>query len=127
MENLNIEATKYTPEIVSDLSTNTLSLMGKSYPENTFEFYEPVIEWIERLIKEGADQELTFNFEILYYNSSSSKAFFDIFDTLEEACEDGAKITVNWIYDPDNETMEEAGEDFAEDFESLAFNVVEKS
>lgn len=126
MENLNIEATKYTPEIISDLSVHALSLVGKSYPENTFEFYEPVIKWIETFIAEGEGKVLTFNFEILYYNSSSSKAFFDVFDTLEEASENGAKIVVNWHYDPDNETMQEAGEDFAEDFESLTFNVVEK-
>lgn len=126
MENLNIEATKYTPEIKSDIASRTLSLTGKSYPENTFEFYEPVIAWIEGLIEGNKDKELTFNFEILYYNSSSSKAFFDIFDILEEAVENGSKITVNWQYDEENETMQEAGEDFAEDFESLTFNVVQK-
>lgn len=126
MENLNIEATKYTPEIKSDIAACTLSLTGKSYPENTFEFYEPVIAWIESLIEEKKEEALTFNFEILYYNSSSSKAFFDIFDILEEAVENGSKITVNWQYDEENETMQEAGEDFAEDFEALTFNVVQK-
>lgn len=126
MENLNIESTKYTPEIRSDLASGALFVVGKSYPENTFEFYGPVISWIESFLKENSDEPLVFNFEILYYNSSSSKAFFDIFDTLEEASSEGAKITVNWLFDTENETMQEAGEDFAEDFESLTFNVLEK-
>jgi hypothetical protein len=35
-------------------------------------------------------------------------------------------ITINWIYDKENESIEEAGEDFIEDFENLNINLVTK-
>lgn len=124
MENLHIEATKYTPEITLDI-TGTLSMAGKSYPENTFEFYEPVMAWVEKYFEEVANDKTTVNLEIIYFNSSSSKLFFDFFDLLEEES-DEKQVEVNWIYDAENESAMEAGEDFIEDFEKLTINLVEK-
>jgi len=124
MENLNIEETKYTPKI--DLDTKgTISLVGKSYPENTFEFYEPMMKWIEDYFNTAAQPMTTVNMEITYFNSSSSKLFFDFFDLLEENSTDH-KIDINWIYDEENESAEEAGEDFIEDFEDLNIKLVSK-
>ena len=61
-----------------------------------------------------------------YFNSSTSKILMDIFDIFEEASESGKNIVVNWLYDSDNEAVQEYGEEFAEDFENLKFNLVEK-
>ena len=123
MENLNIEATKYTPKIDLDIN-GTINLVGKSYPENTFEFYEPMMKWIEEYFQSNTGKT-TVNIEITYFNSSSSKLFFDFFDLLEEN-NDKHNIEVNWIYDEENESAEEAGEDFQEDFENLTINLVSK-
>ena len=124
MENLNLEATKYTPKIDLDIN-GTISLEGKSYPENTFEFYAPMMQWLESYF-EGTPAETTVvNMEIIYFNSSSSKLFFDFFDLLEENAEKN-KIQINWIYDEENESAEEAGEDFIEDFEELNIKLVTK-
>jgi len=124
MQNLHIEATKYTPEI--NLDTNgTISLVGKSYPENTFEFYAQMMEWVEKYFEEKPAQTTVVNIEIIYFNSSSSKLFFDFFDLLEENASDNT-IEINWIYDEENESAEEAGEDFIEDFEELNIKLVTK-
>ena len=124
MENLNIQATKYTPEI--DLNLNgTLSLVGKSSPENTFEFYKPMIAWVNGYFDFNPADKTIVNMEIIYFNSSSSKLFFDFFDILDEK-KDDYNIEINWIYDEENETAEEAGEDFIEDFEDLNINLVTK-
>lgn len=125
METLKIEETKYTPSIELNQSTGTISIIGKSYPENTFEFYEPVMKWIEEYFDGNAIEETTINLEIIYFNSSSSKLFFDFFDLLEENNNDH-KITINWIYDEENESALEAGEDFQEDFEDLTINLLSK-
>ena len=125
MENLYIPATKYTPEILLDAKNGVIEIKGKSYPENTFEFYEPVMKWIEEYLKCCAKDEITVNMEIVYFNSSSSKLFFDLFDLLDEV-KDKYKITINWIYDEENESAEEAGEDFIEDFEDLDIKLVKK-
>jgi hypothetical protein len=125
MENLYIPATKYTPEINLDADKGLIEIKGKSYPENTFEFYAPVIKWIEEYLKCCVKDKVTVNMEIIYFNSSSSKLFFDLFDLLDEV-KDRYDITINWIYDEENESAEEAGEDFIEDFENLKINLVKK-
>ncbi len=124
MENLEIESTKYTPHIKLDAESGTIELSGKSYPENTFEFYKSFMEWVETYFNDP--QPLTtVNFSIIYFNSSSSKLFFDFFDLLEEYNE-ASEIIINWIYDEENESAKEAGEDFIEDFEMLTINLIEK-
>ena len=124
MENLNIEETKYTPKITLDPS-GTISLEGKSYPENTFEFYTPMMDWIKEYFETTPADVTTINMEITYFNSSSSKLFFDFFDLLEENS-DNNTIKINWIFDEENESAEEAGEDFIEDFEGLDIKLVTK-
>lgn len=127
MESLVIVRTETTPEIGFDASTGILELRGESYPENTAEFYAPVFEWLKAYLSADNSHPVTVNIEILYFNSSSSKALMNLFDLLNAAVEDGKNITVNWIYDADNESALEYGEEFKEDLESLPFNLVEKN
>jgi len=124
MQNLAIEATQYTPEINMDPDTGVISITGKSYPENTFEFYQPVVLWLDEYFK-NPKETTVLNMEIIYFNSSSSKFFFDLFDLLEENIKN-TKIKINWIYDVENESAKEAGEDFIEDFEDLDIELKEK-
>jgi len=124
MENLNIAETKYTPEITLDVN-GTITMIGKSYPENTFEFYAPMMMWLKEYFESAITDITTINLEITYFNSSSSKLFFDFFDLLEDN-NDNNTIKINWIYDEENESAEEAGEDFIEDFENLNIELVTK-
>ena len=124
MENLRLEVTKYTPEINLSID-GTISLVGKSYPENTFEFYAPMMKWLEEYFEGTPASTTIINMEIIYFNSSSSKLFFDFFDLLEENSTENS-IEINWIYDEENESAEEAGEDFIEDFEDLNIKLVTK-
>lgn len=126
MDTLKIDATTSTPEINFDPNTNILKFSGKSYPENVSEYYGPVFKWLEEYIKSLGDEEVSVNMELVYFNSSSSKVLMDFFDLLEEACQNGKKITVNWIFDAENDSAQEFGEEFQEDVESLKFNLVQK-
>ncbi len=111
----------YTPAINLD-SNGVILLVGKSYPENTFEFYAPMMKWIEDYFAEEPASKTVVNMEIIYFNSSSSKLFFDL---LEENIQNNT-IEINWIYDEENESAEEAGEDFIENFENLNITLVVK-
>ena len=126
MENLIIEETKYTPSINLDIQKGLIGLIGKSYPENTFEFYKPMMDWVEEYFNGNEQPKTIISFEIIYFNSSSSKLFFDFFDFIDEMATSGKYIEINWIYDKDNDSALEAGEDFKEDFEKLNFKLVEK-
>ena len=125
MENLIIEATKYTPSINLNANTGILEIIGKSYPENTFEFYQPLMDWVENYFATNPEKITTVNMEIIYFNSSSSKLFFDFFDIFDIA-KTKFPIIINWIYDAENENAEEAGEDFIEDFTDLKINLIIK-
>ena len=125
MEKMHLDATKYTPLIVLDPESGIMEIRGKSYPENTFEFYTPVMEWLQEYFKNPKEPTI-FNLEIVYFNSSSSKWFFDLFDFLEEQHNNGHKIVINWIYDEDNDVAEEAGEDFQEEFPTLEIKLIVK-
>ena len=127
MENLLIEATKYTPLISFDHDTNILEIKGETYPENTAEFYSPVFDWLNLYLNQLQEQQVTVNMEIIYFNSSSSKVLMDLFDHFEEAVIEGKKIVINWFYDKEDESTLEYGEEFQEDLEVLKLNLVEKT
>ncbi len=126
MEKLEIKATKYTPEILFDCEKNRLSIRGKSYPENTAEFYAPVFDWLEAYLGQLTDQKARVDMEIHYLNSSSSKVLLDFFDLMEDATEEGKQISINWIYEEDDEDSREFGREFQEDFDTLNLNLIQK-
>ena len=59
-------------------------------------------------------------------NSSSLKAYFDMFDCFEGAHKEGKILEIKWIYDEEDDISEETGEDFIEDFECLNIELVKK-
>lgn len=126
MENLIIKETKYTPEVNFNVHKGILNIRGNSYPENTLEFYDPILNTMEEFFKNSKDENITLNIEIVYFNSSSSRVFFEIFDLIEDF-DNQLNFKINWIYESDNEGVLEIGEDFKEDFEKLNFNMIKKT
>jgi hypothetical protein len=108
MENLNIEGSAKTPTVEFKTS-GTLLIKGRSIPENSIEFYKPLIDWIGAY--GSAPQGSTeVNIQLEYFNTSSSKCILDVFKKLETLS--GTSITINWYYEEDDEDMLEAGEDY---------------
>ncbi|QTA86078.1 DUF1987 domain-containing protein [Desulfonema magnum] len=126
MDQLRIEATKRTPDIFFDCQNNLLEIRGRSYPADISEYYTPVFSWLEEYLEQLDDKKCTVNIDLTYFNSSSSKTLLDFFTMLEEAVRKGKSISVNWIYDAEDEDNLEYGEDFQEDLELLTFNLVQK-
>ena len=125
MENLKIDATRDTPEVLLDVQNSSIHISGKSYPENALEFYSPVIKWIVEKIKTlKPEDELLVSLKFDYFNTSSSKAILDMFDLFEESYNKGAKIKIDWHYDYRNDVMAECGEEFTEDFD-IPINLIE--
>lgn len=114
MTDFSIAGTQSTPEIRSDWEAGVLYMQGDSYPENSFELFGQVLDWIEQFLRE-ADRPLTLELHLLYLNTSSIKALMDIFDQLEAAHGEGKPVQVKWLYDPRNERVAELAEEFKED------------
>jgi len=127
MENLVIQGSKYTPEIAFDDGRNLLEIKGYSYPENAAAFYAPVMEWLNAYLKQGGRESIGIGIELIYFNSSSSKILLDLFDLLDEYAGKGHSISVRWIYDRENESAYECGQEFEEDIEHLNFELVKKT
>ncbi|MCE8025108.1 MULTISPECIES: biofilm regulation phosphoprotein SiaC [Halomonadaceae] len=111
---LNIPGSQSTPTIISDWQAGLLTMQGDSYPENSFELFDQVIDWVKRFLEEES-RPLTLELALVYLNTSSVKAMMDIFDLLEEAHQEGRGIQVTWLYDPRNERIAELAEEFRED------------
>lgn len=123
MDDLKIEPTKFTPEIIFDYGNRLLMIKGESYPENTSEFFNPVFKWIEEYLKEENNEVTVVNIELYYFNSSSSKVLMNFFEVLDKAAEAGRTIKVNWIYEEEDEDSLEFGEEFAEDLSHIEFKL----
>jgi hypothetical protein len=125
MDNINIDATERSPKIDFNFSTNTFSLSGESYPEDISELYGPVIESLQTHLAGQNGAEIIFDFELIYFNSSSAKILMGLFDLLDSAAENN-QVIVNWHYEEDDDNMEELGEEFGEDLENATFNMKPK-
>ncbi len=114
MNDLRLEGTQSTPYIAADARAGTIEMRGDSYPENSFELFSPVLQWIETWLRD-TQRPLAVNLHLLYLNTSSVKAMMDIFDMLEDAHREGREVAVNWYYDEQNERVAELAEEFKED------------
>lgn len=123
MNDLIIEKTQSTPYIHLSETRNLLEIRGESFPENAAKFYTPIVAWIREYLDKLDDIKVTLEFEVVYFNSSTSKIFMIIFDEMNELAKQGKNIYVNWICDEENETAIECGEEFKEDLTDLSFNI----
>jgi hypothetical protein len=122
MDNLYSAATATSPEIDFRFDGHLLSLKGESYPENAAAFYTPVIERLRAYLASCADAAITVDVTLTYFNSSSTKMLFSIFDALDHATSSGNRVQVNWYRDDEDETILEFGEELQTDFTGIKFN-----
>jgi hypothetical protein len=111
MEPISIEGTPKTPTVKFDSDAGLVEIKGRSIPENSIEFYKPLVDWLDEYAANPKD-ETTVNIQLEYFNTSSSKCILDVFKKLEAVNKGDNKVTINWYYEEDDEDMLEAGEDY---------------
>lgn len=109
MEILNLEGTEDTPKIILDKGNGIFEISGRSLPEDSAEFYQPVLDWIEAYTA-NPNANTDFTFKLEYFNTASSKLILDVLSALE----DTNGMIILWYFHEDDEDMEEAGEEFSE-------------
>ena len=123
MESISLEGTPKTPTVNLNATTGIIEIKGRSIPENSIEFYRPLVEWLEDYSKEP--QKLTtVNIQLEYFNTSSSKCILDVFKKLEAIKKARNEVIINWYYEEDDEDMLEAGEDY-ESIIRIPFKMIE--
>lgn len=120
MENILVNPTRVTPSVSVDYVNNIFELKGKSSPENAPGFYGKILEYLDSYNHSG-DTQVVANFELEYFNTSTSKCLYDVFRKLQAMNENGKDVTINWFYEDWDEDMLEAGEDY-NDLIDMDFN-----
>jgi hypothetical protein len=123
MEPISLEATMKTPSIEFDSAQGLLEIKGRSNPENTLDFYRPLVAWVDEYVQNPAGKT-TVNVHLEHFNTSSSKSILELFRALEPIHKTRkGEIVVNWFYEDDDEDILEAGENY-EAITGLPFRMV---
>jgi hypothetical protein len=109
MNNIIIDPTNLTPAVRFS-EEGSLAIAGKSLPENTVNFYKPLIEWAGHLSAEEVNLEINLE----YLNSASTKNLMDLLRVLDINSQIKT-LYVHWYYEADDEDILESGRIF-EDF-----------
>ena len=122
MEALRIEATEETPEVILDADNNIFSISGRSLPEDSISFYEPIFAWLQQFGEE-VENDVAFEFFMEYYNTSSAKQLAKVFLLLEKMS-DKAYVQIIWKYRKSDPDMMSSGMRFSK-LLSLDFEIKE--
>lgn len=110
---INIEATIDSPKIVLDIEKSIFSIDGASFPEDAYDVYDSVLEWLKTNdVPYNGELICHFKFDVL--SSASRKLVYEILLELEKAHDEHNNILVQWHYAKFDEDMMEVGEDFSE-------------
>ena len=122
MESFYLARSPRAPEVAFDFAANHFLLRGESYPEDVSAFYGPLVTQLKQHLQTQKNANITFNFDIIYFNSSTAKVLLGLFDFLDTiAMQEGNQVTIYWQHRTEDEGMIEIGEEFAEDLQHAQF------
>ena len=103
-----VEETKITPFI--SIEKGKVMIKGRSIPEDSFEFYEPVIKACQDYVLNPAPNT-EINIYLDYVNSGSKKFLTNILSVFEGSYLQGNNYNISWYYDIDDESIHDLGND----------------
>jgi hypothetical protein len=110
-EMLHIEKTEDTPEVHFDPGQGFFSLVGRSLPENAYNFFKPLIDFTKQYVTAHTNRSTDLTFKLDYFNSSSGRFIFEMLTIFEESYKKQQPVKVKWLVDKDDELMIEKGEE----------------
>lgn len=122
LDNLHINATQDTPEIILNKEENIFEFSGNSLPDNSIKFYAPVIAWIAEYVIHP-NEETLLKFKMDYFNSSTARVFIEIFHELKEI-DTTKQVKIQWYYQKDDLLIEEKGLEL-QSIADIAFELIE--
>jgi len=116
------QKTGSTPYVLINEEKGYMKFEGDSFHENVAGFFKDVNNWLSNYLKTDFTR-FTFDFQLVYFNSSTAKLLLNMLLELDEHASD-KQIIVNWITTEENDIIIECGEDFQEEVSNLEFNLV---
>ncbi len=111
MEKLSIPNAPKTPGVEFDPMSGDFFISGISVPENSREFYDPIILWLKEYVKSPAEST-KIEFKLSYVNTSSLQFIYDLLMQLDGVNSKKTSISIDWYYLEEDLDMQEMGEDF---------------
>lgn len=118
MRKLIIDQTSNSPRVVFDPDCNRYEISGESRPHDVAGFYSDILDWFDdysnhHIKTREVNDEVAFNLDFEYFNSSSAKYILDFCKKMAESRSRGLNLTVKWHYDDDDTDMLEAGREMS--------------
>ncbi|HAJ99747.1 MAG TPA: hypothetical protein DCM62_06960 [Bacteroidales bacterium] len=103
-KDLRIKPTTSTFGIEFLYAEGLLRIRGNSYPDNSYGFFEPLLNWIDNLLQSGIST-IKVEFSVGYFNTSSSKYLYQIMYRLKQFEAKGTRLEFFWYLLSDDEEM----------------------
>lgn len=103
---LYIKGTPKSAEI--DFKPGLLVMSGRSIPEDSIIFFQPVIDWVAKYL-ENPEMLTMVHFRLEYINSGSNRFIFTMLKMLDAQSKKGKRIVVHWYYEEDDDSIYRLG------------------
>jgi hypothetical protein len=125
-----IEQTGNSPRVFFDPENNVFEISGESRPADVPGFYRVIMKWLDEFTEDFVlsgknDDQIIFNIDLEYFNSSSARYLHDFFKQLSIVRQKGKNISVRWTFEEDDTDLLEAGREFAR-LAGLPFEFIQK-
>ncbi len=112
MKPLFIDRESNTLKIILDKEKKKFLFEGRSLPENTVKFFEPVIHWLTEYIKDPADETIV-DMNFVYFNTSSAKLLLEVLRQFDVLHKSGKMVKIIWHFMVEDYDIQEAGEEYS--------------
>ncbi len=121
-QTLYIEAKEDTPMVKHEKvgDSNVITIAGVSMPENTLDFYLPLIQQIDEICSGSKKNKLIFHLE--YMNSMSNKQVLKLISSIFKK---DPELKVIWQYSNGDELIKMKGEEMRSILEGIDLSVEE--
>lgn len=109
---MKINSTPKTPSVSLDSDKQLLEIKGISCPENPVQFYNPIIDELQRYLENSKTIQIYIHLD--YFNTGSSKCLLNLFTMVSEHISEKSKAVVKWITEEGDFELMESGKIFQE-------------
>jgi len=99
---MKIAGTRTSPFV--RIENGTIEIKGRSIPEDSHEFYAPIMHLIQEYLKNPYENTV-LRFQLDYINSGSKKYITNILTSFNDYFLRGKDVKVLWHYEKDDDSM----------------------
>lgn len=106
---MKLQSTFETPAVSLDFEAGRLEFTGRSLPEDTTNFYRPILNWIDNYIQ-NPNLKTEIDIKLEYFNTATSKVLLNLLSKFKNSRD----VKVNWFHYEEDEDMLESGKEYEE-------------